>query len=164
MTLNLWVRWNQPYLVTICYIAIGWEVAAQWLIGVSWLVSHYDSLKSWGRVTHGYESPGLGFVGEEWVYKAASRHSVVSPPHNHLSTILPTITLYDFPSLLLNMRTMLYDRTTMVVGYYIQHRQELIDRHLLNPSSLGLLQWLYKNKLFIVGGQCVGSNKTRLIG
>ena len=30
---------------------------------------------------------------------------------NHLSTILPTIPLYDFPSLLQNMRTMLYDRT-----------------------------------------------------
>ena len=27
-----------------------------------------------------------------------------------------------------------------VVGYYIQHRQEPIDRHLLSPSDLGLLQ------------------------
>ena len=27
-----------------------------------------------------------------------------------------------------------------VVGYYIQHRQEPIDRHLLSPSGLGLLQ------------------------
>ena len=34
---------------------------------------------------------------------------------------------------------MLYDRTTTVVGYYIQHRQEPIDRHLLSPSDLGLL-------------------------
>ena len=37
--------------------------------------------------------------------------SVVRSPRNHLSTILPTIPLYDFPSLLQNMRTMLYDRT-----------------------------------------------------
>ena len=35
---------------------------------------------------------------------------------------------------------MLYDRTKTLVGYYIQHRQEPIDRHLLSPSGLGLLQ------------------------
>ena len=34
---------------------------------------------------------------------------------------------------------MLYDMTTTVVGYYIQYRQESIDRHLLSPSGLGLL-------------------------
>ena len=49
------------------------------------------------------------------------------------------IPLYVFPSLLQNMRTMLYDRTKTLVGYYTQHRQEPIDRLLLSPSSLGLL-------------------------
>ena len=34
---------------------------------------------------------------------------------------------------------MLYDKTKTVVSYYIQHRQEPIDRHLLSPSGLGLL-------------------------
>ena len=37
------------------------------------------------------------------------------------------------------MRTMLYDRTKILVGYYIKHRLEPIDRHLLSPSDLGLL-------------------------
>ena len=45
-----------------CFM-MGQRARRQWLIGVSWLVSHYDSLESWGRVTHRYESPGLGFVG-----------------------------------------------------------------------------------------------------
>ena len=43
--------------------------------------------------------------------KKKNRHSVVRSPRNHLSTILPTIPLYDFPSLLQNMGKMLYDRT-----------------------------------------------------
>ena len=86
-----------------------------------------------------YESHRARVRGGTWVYKAASGRSVVRSPRNHLSAILPTIPLYDFPSLLQKMRTMLYDRTTSVVGYYIQHRQEPIDRHLLSPSRLGLL-------------------------
>src|SRR6195952_2718046 len=72
--------------------------------------------------------------------KRKKKHSVVSSPRNHLSTILPTIPLYDFPSLSLDMRTTLYNRANTLVYYYIQHRQEPIDRHLLSPSSLGLLQ------------------------
>ena len=51
------------------------------------------------------------------------------------------IPLYDFPSLFKNMRTMLYYKGLRVVCYYIQHRQEPIDRHLLSPSHLGLLQY-----------------------
>ena len=45
-----------------CFM-IGQQARRQWLIGVSWLVAHYDSLESWGCVTHRYESLGLGFVG-----------------------------------------------------------------------------------------------------
>ena len=86
-----------------------------------------------------YESHRVRVRGGTWVYKATSGRSVVRSPRNHLSAILPTIPLYDFPSLFKNLRTMLYDRTTTVVGYYMQHRQELIDRHLLSPSHLGLL-------------------------
>ena len=58
-----------------------------------------------------YESHWVRVRGGLRVYKAASGRSVLRSPRNHLSTILPTIPLYDFPSLLQNMRTMLYDRT-----------------------------------------------------
>ena len=58
-----------------------------------------------------YESHRVRVRGGLRVYKAASGRSVVRSPRNHLSTILPTIALYDFPSLIQNMRTMLYDRT-----------------------------------------------------
>ena len=85
-----------------------------------------------------YESHRIRVRGGTWVYKAASGRSVVRSPRNHLSTILPMIPLYDFRALHENMRPMLYDRTMTVVGYYIQHRQEPSDRHLLSLSSLGL--------------------------
>src|ERR1700712_3892765 len=71
--------------------------------------------------------------------KKRTKSNIVSSPRNHLSTILPTIPLYDFPSLSPDMRMMLYDRITRVVGYYTQHRKKSIDRHLLSPSSLELL-------------------------
>ena len=58
-----------------------------------------------------YESHRVRVRGGTWVYKATSGRSVVRSPRNHLSTILPTIPLYDFPSLLHDRRTMLYDRT-----------------------------------------------------
>ena len=58
-----------------------------------------------------YESHRVRDRGGLRVYKAASGRSVVRSSHNHLSTILPTIPLYDFPSLLQYMRKMLYERT-----------------------------------------------------
>ena len=58
-----------------------------------------------------YESHRVRVRGGLSVYIAASGHRVVRSPRNYLSTILPTIPLYDFPSLLQIMKTMLYDRT-----------------------------------------------------
>ena len=44
----------------------------------------------------------------------------------------------------------MYDRTKILVGYYIQYRQELIYRHLLSSSGLGLLH-LVASPLSILG-------------